>query len=150
RHPGLLLARLPTSRLVDTVGVNPGIDPAPPAGGTIGSHVGVGGQRLPSLLTGEMPSVDLLQDGISSGLTLVVGRVVPGQLQQRAVALEGGPGQTLAEFAAELVKEVQLAAAVTGWFQRLVVPLQHPLGLGERAVLLDMGGRREEEDFGAD
>jgi hypothetical protein len=49
-----------------------------------------------------------------------------------------------------VVHEPQLAAAVAGRFDRLVVPLQQPLGVGEGAVLLGVGGRGQQEDLGGD
>jgi hypothetical protein len=45
---------------------------------------------------------------------------------------------------------VQLRTAVARRLHRLVMPLQQSLGVGEVAVLLGMGGRRQEEHLGRD
>ena len=44
----------------------------------------------------------------------------------------------------------QLAAAVAGRIDRLLVPLQQALRVGERPVLLGVAGGGKEEDLGAD
>jgi hypothetical protein len=45
---------------------------------------------------------------------------------------------------------MQVATAVLRWLYRLVMPLQKPLRLDERAVLLNMRCRRQEEHLGPD
>ena len=45
---------------------------------------------------------------------------------------------------------MQLAARVLGRLHRLVVPLEEPLGVGERAALLGVRRRRKEEHLGLD
>src|SRR5664280_3165410 len=139
--------------VVDAVGVDAGVDPAAPSGGAVRLHRGEVGQQVSTLivvLTGQVPSVDLAQNRIGRRLVAAVDAVVPREVKDWTVPLLGGYGQALADLLAERVEEVQLAAGVARRFDRLVVPLKHPLGLGERAVLLDMGSRREEEELGAD
>src|SRR5699024_11240816 len=73
-------------------------------------------------------------------------RSVPGEVLQRRIALIGGVGHPLAQAPPELVEEPQIAHTLARRGQRLVPPLQQPLGLGEGAGLFHMRGRREEED----
>jgi hypothetical protein len=49
-----------------------------------------------------------------------------------------------------VVEEVELRAAVGRWLERLCVPLEEPLGVGEAAVLLRVSGRGQEEDLRLD
>src|SRR5690606_41768543 len=51
---------------------------------------------------------------------------------------------------AQVVVEPQLAALVAGGLHRLVPPLQQPLGVGEAARLLGVGGGGQEEHLGGD
>src|SRR5450755_4820559 len=81
---------------------------------------------------------------------MLIDGVIPGQIEQRAIPRISRSREALLELPAELVEEMQLAAAVTRRLDRLVVPLQHPLGLGEAALLLHMRRGREEEDLGRD
>ena len=53
-----------------------------------------------------------------------------------------------AEDPAEVVVEPQFAAGVAGRLDRLVPPLQHPLRLGEGALLLHVRGSGQQEDLG--
>ena len=81
---------------------------------------------------------------------MLVDGVVPGQVQQRTIALVGGAGQSLSDPVAQLDEELQFALAVAGRLDGLVPPLHQPLRLGERTCLLDVGGRGEEEHLGRD
>ena len=62
--------------------------------------------------------------------------VVPGERLDRPVLEILGVGVGLLQAAAEVVHEPQVGAAVALRLDRLVVPLEHPLGVGERTVLL--------------
>ncbi len=81
---------------------------------------------------------------------VLVGRVVPDEVEQRLVHLVGGARQLPPDPLPELVVEVQVAARVARRVDGLVPPLQHPLGLREGAGLLDVRGRGQEEHLGAD
>jgi hypothetical protein len=56
----------------------------------------------------------------------------------------------LAHALEQVVHEPQLGARVAGRVERLVVPLQQPLRVGEMPVLLDVRGGRHQEDLGLD
>src|SRR5918999_2648844 len=73
---------------------------------------------------------------------------VPRQLAQRPVTRFVRRRVEVLEPAAEVVDEVELAPAVTRRLDRGVMPLQHALRVGERSVLLRMGGAGKEEDLG--
>ena len=109
-HPGLLGARGAPGGLVDAVRVDTGVDPAAAEGGPVVLHLGVAGQRTAG---GDLHPVDLPQHRLGAGLVLLAVRgVVPGEVQQRPVALGRGPGQPLPDHPAEVVEEPQLGAAV--------------------------------------
>ena len=147
RHPALLGSRLAPRRLVHAVGPDPAVDPAAAGGRSVVLELRVGGQRLPV----GVPAVDLGQHGLGRRLgQRPLHRVVPGEVLYRPVHLVGRSGQLLPDPAAEVVGEPQVAAHVPGRLDRLVVPLQHPLGVGERAVLLGVRGGGQEEHLGAD
>ena len=147
RDPALLGSRLAPRGLVHAVGADAAVDPAAAGRGAVGLELGVGGQRLAV----GVPAVDLGQHGVGGRLgQRPLDRVVPGEVQYRPVHLVGGGGQLLPDPAAEVVGEPQVAAGVPGRLDRLVVPLQHPLGVGEGAVLLGVRGGGQEEHLGAD
>src|SRR5205085_10856112 len=56
----------------------------------------------------------------------------------------------LLEAQPEVVSVIELAAAVCGRLDRLVMPLEKPLRVGERALLLDVGRGGEEEHLRLD
>ena len=86
--------------------------------------------------------------GLPSGRRgVLVEVVVPGELEQRLVPRVGRAGVQLLEPLAEVVDEPGVGAAVAGRVEGLVVPLEQPLRVGEAAVLLRRGGRRDEEDL---
>jgi hypothetical protein len=74
---------------------------------------------------------------------------VPVQLDDRPVALVGRVRQPLPDDPAEVVGEPEVGALVVDGFDGLLAPLQHPLGLRERALLLHVRRGREEEHLGA-
>src|SRR5207248_7744795 len=78
------------------------------------------------------------------------GRVAPHETPDGLVALFPRARVKLLEAQAEVVGEIEIAAAVAGRLDRLVMPLQEPLRVGEGAVLLDVGRGGEEEDLGLD
>ena len=146
RDPGLLGPGLAPGSLVDAVLVDAGVDPASTERRTVRLHLAERGQRAPG---GDVVAVDLLQHVERARFSvLTVGGVVPGEVEDRPVALVGRPGQPFADHEAEVVEEPQLGAAVPRWLDRLLAPLQHPLGLGEGALLLHVGGGRHQEDLG--
>ncbi len=147
RHPVLLPARLAAGGLVDAVGVHPAVDPAAAGRGAVGLELLVGGERIPL----GVPAVDLGEDGFRVRFGLpALRRVLPGQVEHRPVHLVGGPGELPPDDPPQVVGEPQVAARVAGRFDRLVVPLEQPLGVGEAAVLLGVRGGRQEEHLGAD
>src|SRR5690606_17014943 len=78
--PRLLAAGLAPRGLVDAVGVDPAVDPAPAAARTVGAQPGLAGQWLAV----PRATVDLLQDRRGAGLLhFALSRVVPGQFQDR-------------------------------------------------------------------
>ncbi len=85
------------------------------------------------------------------GVGLVVGspdRIVPGQLQQRAVARILGAGELAPDGPAQVIDPMEVRARVPRRFTGLVMPLKQPLGVREGTVLLGVGGGREEEHLG--
>ena len=74
-------------------------------------------------------------------------RIVPHEIEDRAILGVVRSGQLLAHPPCELVGEPQIRAAVLRRLDGLAVPLHQPLGVGERAVLLGVRGRRQEEDL---
>ena len=72
---------------------------------------------------------------------------MPRQVEERPVLRVVRVLQPLAEHAAEVVVEPELGAAVVLRLDGLEVPLQQPLRIRERAVLLDVRRRRHEEDL---
>ena len=135
--PVLLGVRLAARGLVDAVPVDPAVDPRAAAGGSVGLQV---------LVLGEanavgVAAVDLSQHRLGVGLVVrPLHRVVPGQVEDRPVAGVLRRGELLPDAPAQVMEEVQVRPAVLGRLHRLVVPLQQPLGVGERAVLLGVGG----------
>ena len=97
-----------------------------------------------------MIAVDLGQHRLAVDLAVLVGRVIPRQVQQRPVALVGRSGHPRLDPLAELEEELAFALRVAGRLERLVAPLQQPLCLGERSRLLHVRGRGEEEHLGLD
>ena len=92
-----------------------------------------------------------MQDGV--GIRLVVAplqRVVPREIEDRAVTRIRRIGQLLPDPLAEVIDPVQLGAGISGRLDRLVMPLQQPLGVRERPVLLGVRGGRKEEHLGVD
>ncbi len=81
---------------------------------------------------------------------MLVGGIVPRQVEQRTVALVLGTGQLRPDPLAQFEEELQFALALPGRCHRLVPPLQQTLGLRERAGFLHVGGCGQEEDFGLD
>ena len=77
-------------------------------------------------------------------------RVDPRKVEKRPVARLLGAGQLLADLAPEVVGEPEIGPAVSLRLDGLEVPLQEPLRVGERAVLLDVRRRRQKEDLGRD
>ena len=105
----------------------------------------VAGERL----AGRVPAVDLREHRLGARLLdLARRRVVPRQVEERPVLRILRVLQLLADHAAEVVVEPELGAAVVLRLDRLEVPLEQPLRVRERAVLLDVRGGRQEEDLG--
>jgi hypothetical protein len=141
------VARLPPRRLVDAVGVDPGVDPAAADGGAVVAQLHERRQRPSGR---DLVPVDLHEHGLGAGLVvLAVHRVRPRQVEDRPVLRVLGRRQLLPDDAPEVVEEPQLGTAVTLGLDRFLAPLQQPLRLGEGAFLLDVRRRRDEEHLGA-
>ena len=146
RHPALLPVRRATGRAVLVAGMDPAIDPAAARRRAVGLQLGEGRERA----TLRVDTVDLAQHGRRTRLRVrAVGRQLPPQLLHRPVPGLGRLGETLADPQPEVVGEPQVGAPVAGGLDGLRVPLQETLRVREGAVLLDVRGRREEEDLGA-
>src|SRR6201999_269975 len=131
--------------LVDPVGGGAAVDPAAAGGGGGVAQLRIGRQHLAV----GVPAVDLGQHRLGARLVVhAAGRVVPGEVQHGTVSLVGRVPETLADATPEVIHEPQLRALVGDGLDRLVVPLHHPLGVGEGAVLLGVGGGGEEEHLG--
>ncbi len=81
---------------------------------------------------------------------MLVGGVVPGQIQQRPVPLVGRAGQPLPDPLAEFVEELQFALALSRRLDGLVPPLHQSLCLREGSGLLHVRGGGQEEHLGLD
>src|SRR5699024_6639694 len=134
----LLRAGAAAPGLVDPVRVDAGVDPAAAAGGAVVLHLREGVQRAAGPLPGEVAAVDLGEHRLGVRLPALVDRVVPGEVEDRAVPRVGRAAELLADAAPELVHELEVAAGVVRRFHGLIAPLHHPLGLGEGAGLLGM------------
>src|SRR6266536_1350471 len=127
------LARLAAGGLIYPIGVDAAVDPTAARGGSVVFQLKVGRQRAAL----RVVTVDLGKDG--RGVRLVqraLRRVVPHQVENRPVHLVGASCQLGADASAEVINEPQVAAGVTRRLHRLMVPLQQPLRVGERAILL--------------
>ncbi len=153
--PSLAAVRHPVGRVVHAARVHPGVDPAPGRRRSVGAQLGVRGEQVARLRAGQVAAVDLLEHrrwiGLARiGLVVLAGRIIPGQVQQRPIAVIGRVRQLRPDPLAQLVEEVEVALAVAGRVERLVAPLQHPLRLGERPGLLGVARRGQEEHLGRD
>ncbi len=157
RDPVLLAAGLAARRLVLPVGVHAAVDPAAAGGGAVVLELRVGGQRLAV----GVPAVDLGEHRLGGRLgQRPLHRVIPGEVQHRPVHLVSGASwehpqaprarQLGADQPPQVVGEPQLAARVARGLHRGMMPLQHPLGVGEAAALLGVRGGGHEEHLGAD
>jgi hypothetical protein len=72
-------------------------------------------------------------------------RVVPVEVEDRPVLGILRARELLPDPLAQVVHEPEFGATVALGLDRLVAPLQEPLGVGKRALLLHVGGRRQEE-----
>lgn len=138
----------PAGGLVDGVGVHAGVDPAAGGGRAVGAQLGVGRQRVRGLA--DPVSVDLGQHRLPVRVAVLVGGVVPGQIQQRPVPLVGRAGQPLPDPLAEFVEELQFALALSRRLDGLVPPLHQSLCLREGSGLLHVRGGGQEEHLGLD
>ena len=151
RHPaagGVEVARLAPPRLVDAVAHHAGVDPAAAGGAPVRAERAEAGHRL--AVRGGV-AVYLLQHRTHVGLPLgaVLGEVPP-EVEDRPVAVAVGVRVALLHPQRQVVHEPQLRARVAGRLEGLVTPLQQALGVGERALLLDVRGGRHQEDLGGD
>src|SRR5699024_4520048 len=113
------------SRLVDTIGVDTGINPAPTIGSTIGAHLGIRGQMLSSIRTRAESAVDFCQHRFWVRIAFIVELVVPDKIQQWAVSGVGRISEFFADPFAQFIEEVQLTLAFSRRFYGLVAPLHH-------------------------
>jgi hypothetical protein len=145
--PVLLGVRPAARRLVDAVLVDPAVDPRSARCPTIRLQIVVAGEERAV----GAPAGDLLQDVLGVRLALrALERVVPREVEDRPVARVGRSGELLPDPRAEVVDPVELRARIALGLDRLVVPLEQPLRVRERAVLLGVCGRRQEEHLGRD
>ena len=143
----LLPVRLLACGLVLVLGVDAAVDPAAARRRPVRAQQLVRGERL----AGGVAAVDLREHRLGARLLdLAGGRVVPLELEDRLVAVFLRLLQLLADLLPEVVVEPELGAAVLLRLDCLEVPLQQPLRVRERAVLLDVGRGGHEEDLGAD
>src|ERR1051326_9166588 len=111
--------------------IDSAVDPAATRGGPI---VLERGEAWYQLAVGDSPAVDLAHDIFHSRLVQrSLGRVVPGQRLESAVAWVGAVGVEFLETAAEMVDEPCLGARITRRIGGLVVPLNQAHGIGERS-----------------
>ena len=146
--PVLLGVRASAGGLVDAVGVDARVQPRAAGGRAVVLELLV----LRHERAVRVAAVDLLQHRVRRRARRCgpCGRVVPRELEDRAVArVRRGP-QLAADALAQVVDPLQVRAAVAGRLDRLVAPLQQPLGVREAAVLLGVGRGGQEEDLGAD
>ena len=93
------------------------------------------------MLPSRAPAVDLREDSVGVRLTLRARcRVIPGQVQQWPVHLTGRRGELRPDTTTEVVGELQIAAGIASRFDRLVVPLQQSLRVGEAARFFGVRG----------
>ena len=148
RHPGLHRPGHPPRGLVHPAREAARVDPARRRRWTRRRlELGEGGQRR--AVGGIAVQLGQHRLGGRLGLGAVLG-VVPGQVEHRPVGLGRGAGQPGPDPLAQVVDERQVAAGVAGRVQRLGVPLEQPLGVGEAAVLLHVRGGGQEEHLGRD
>src|SRR5207248_8074647 len=123
------------------------VDPAAAARRAVGAEQLVAREVLARVVV----AADLGDDGLGARLLDLAARlVVPREVEDRPVALLLGALEPLADLATEVVVEPEVGAAVVLRLDRLEVPLEEPLRVRERAVLLDVRRSRQEEDLGRD
>src|SRR5205823_374085 len=105
RDPRLLVMGLAPRRLVHTVCIATRVDPAAAGGGPVVLQVDKLRERRAG---GDVESVDLSQDGLGAWLLGgAFSRIVPGQVEDRAVLRIGRRGVYLAQPPPQLQQEVQ-------------------------------------------
>jgi hydrogenase nickel incorporation protein HypB len=109
-----------------------------------------------------MVAVHLLEDFLKIRLALdpadhaigqdrrVIKIVVPRQMSEGLVARPDGSRIKVLQPLAEVVDKPGIGAAIVGRIERLVMPLEQPLRVGQRAFLLGYGRRGDEKHFGLD
>ena len=148
RDVALLPVRLLPRRLVDPVGINAAVDPAAAHRRAVVLQLLVRAQ-VPARL--DLPAVDLREHGLRARfLHLAVRRVLPAQRLDQLVARVLRVGELLLDAPPEMEVEPQLGTAILLRLGRLPVPLQQPLRVRERAVLLRVRRRGQEEHLGRD
>src|SRR3954447_11900732 len=138
--PVLLPVRPLARRLVDRMLVDPGMDPRAAGRGPVVAQLLV---LLDVAAVLPVEAADLHQHDFS--VRFVVRserRVVPGQVEDRAVLRIARPRELVADLAPEVEEEVQLRTGVLPRLDRFVVPLEEPLRVRERAVLLGVRSGR--------
>ena len=144
----LLPVRLLARGLVDPVLEAAAVDPAAAQRRAVVLQLGIAREELAAR---DLPAVDLLQHRLRIGLLhRRVRGVLPAQRLDQLVALVLRLGELLLDQPAEVEVEPELRATVLLRLDRLPVPLQQPLRVGERAVFLGVRGGREEEDLRRD
>ena len=150
---GVVRALLPVRHaargLVHPVRVDAGVDPAAAGGGAVGFELEI---AVDGRTGGDVVAVDAPQDVFGRRLRprpRALHVVAPVQLLHRLVARVRRRRQPLLDHPAQVVEEPQVRALVAGRLDRLLPPLDHALGLGERALLLHVRGGGEEEHLRA-
>ena len=146
-HPVLLRARPTTAGLVDALCVATAVDPTTTPRRPVVLELGVGAQRLAV----RVRAIDLGQHRLSTRVVVnSLERVLPGEVEHRAIARISRAGQSLTHEPAEVVEKPQIGARIARRLHRLVVPLQQTLRLGERAALFGVRGSRHQEHLRGD
>src|SRR5581483_7767110 len=73
--------------------------------------------------------------------------VIPREILQSGIAGSGGTRKRSSQPPADVVQEPQIRPAVPRRIDGLIVPLQQPLRVGQRALFFGRGRRRQEKNF---
>ena len=135
--------------LVDLVGVDAAVDPAAARRRAVVAR-GPGRSTAPCRRR-PMPLISRSTASASGSSCEPCRRVVPREVEHRPVL--AGPSSRRACSRTRRPRwymNHRSERAVARRLDRLVAPLQQPLGVGERAVLLGVGGGGQQEHLGAD
>src|SRR5690606_6541899 len=129
RTGGIALARAIASAGRDTR-----VDPAAAGSGAVGAKPL---EPVEELLRLEIVAVDLAQHRFHVRLLVrTLGRILPREGVETGVARTIVGGRARLQASPEVVDEPGVAARVPRWIDRLLAPLEQPLGVGEGAFFL--------------